>query len=97
VARVEILGTDGNLSCLRITLREGKNRHIRRLFNALRDNRLGKPLKVMALKRIRFGSTTLDLAEGKWRFLDPGETERLLAGDGRAMGTGPDPGPARPI
>lgn len=76
--RAELLGTEGKLSKLRITLREGKNRHIRRLFNGLRDSRLKKPLKVMVLKRVRFGTVELDLDEGQWRFLERAEEERLL-------------------
>lgn len=76
--QVEILGSEGKLSHLRMTLTEGKNRHIRRLFNGLRDSRLNKPLKVMVLKRVRFGTVGLDLEEGQWRFLERAEEERLL-------------------
>jgi 23S rRNA pseudouridine2605 synthase len=78
VHSAEILGNEGQLSYLRVVLNEGKNRQIRRIFNALRDSRLNKPLKVMALKRVGFGNVGLDLEEGKWRFLGIEETERLL-------------------
>ncbi len=77
--QARILGTEGKLSRVRLILREGRNRQIRRLFNALRDDRLGKPLKVMALRRVRFGPQALDLGEGDWRFLSESEEGELLA------------------
>lgn len=73
-----VIGNLGQLSFLRVVLNEGKNRQIRRIFNALRDSRLNKPLKVMALKRVGFGNVGLDLEVGKWRFLGIKETDRLL-------------------
>lgn len=76
---VELLENDGKLTRARVVLEEGKNRQVRRLFAALRDKKLGKPLKVMALKRIRIGPLELDVEEGKWRYLTEKETENLLA------------------
>ena len=56
---------------LKVTLREGKNREIRRVFA-----KLGYP--VASLKRVRIGSLTLHgLGDGDWRFLQLGEVARL--------------------
>ncbi|MEC8651411.1 MAG: pseudouridine synthase [Planctomycetota bacterium] len=56
---------------LKVTLREGKNREIRRVFA-----KLGYP--VSSLKRVRIGSLTLHgLGDGDWRFLQLGEVARL--------------------
>lgn len=56
---------------LKVTLREGKNREIRRVFA-----KLGYP--VTSLKRIRIGPLTLHgLREGKWRFLQLDEVAKL--------------------
>jgi 23S rRNA pseudouridine2605 synthase len=60
---------------LKVTLREGKNREIRRIFA-----KLGSP--VLTLKRVRIGGLTLHtLRSGKHRFLKPEELEdlRILA------------------
>lgn len=75
---VEILRTVGAKTILRVVLDEGKNRHIRRMFGALKDPLLGTPLKVLELKRTAFGSLKLDLLSGQWRFLTPQESEALL-------------------
>ena len=56
---------------MRIVLTEGKNRQIRRICQ-----KVGLP--VTALKRIRIKKLKLgNLAEGKWRYLTPGEVEML--------------------
>ena len=58
---LRILGEDHRDSIVEVTLTEGKNREIRRLFAAL-----GKPVK--RLVRTSFGPFDLgDLAYGKWR------------------------------
>ena len=75
---IEVLGGAGPKTRLRVVLDEGKNRHIRRIFGALRDPRFGTPLKVLELKRTAIGDLTLDVASGRWRFLDGGEVARLL-------------------
>ncbi len=77
---IVLLGGAGPKSRLRVTLDEGKNRHIRRLFGALRDPKFGTPLKVVELKRTHIGSLTLDLPSGGWRFLDECEAKTLLGG-----------------
>ena len=74
---VEKLGVGGAKTKLKIIIDEGKNRHIRRLFGAMKDPKFGTPLKVLELKRISIGSFELDIESGKWRFLT-GEEERIL-------------------
>jgi 23S rRNA pseudouridine2605 synthase len=60
-AKIDIIRQDKSSTYLKITLTEGKNREIRRLFESL-----GK--KVKKLKRIQFGPFTLgDIPEGKWK------------------------------
>lgn len=56
---------------LHVTLREGRNRQIRRMFDLV-----GYPVR--ALKRTRIGPLRLgDLPEGRWRFLNPAEVSEL--------------------
>lgn len=55
----------------RMTLKEGKNRQIRRMVRKVGN-------RVVALKRLRIASVKLGgLPEGHWRFLSPGEVDRL--------------------
>ena len=75
----EILGTAGPKTRLRVVLDEGKNRHIRRLFGALRDPLHGTPLKVVDLKRTAVGPLGLDVPSGAWRWLEPEEVRALRA------------------
>jgi len=74
---VEKIGIGGAKTKLRVQIDEGKNRHIRRLFGALKDQKFGTPLKVLDLKRISIGSFKLDIEIGKWRYLSL-EEERML-------------------
>ena len=54
-----------------ITLQEGRNREVRRIFEALR-------LKVTQLDRVSFGGITpLGISRGEWRFLNRNEIEHL--------------------
>lgn len=76
--RVEVKGGAGPKTRLEVELDEGKNRHIRRMFGALKDPKFGTPLKVLELKRIQIGGLKLDVESGKWRFLTVAE-EKLLA------------------
>ena len=77
-SRVELLGGAGPKTRLKVTLEEGKNRHIRRLFGALKDPKFGTPLKVLELKRVAVGDLLLDVPSGAWRFLSDEEAVRLL-------------------
>ena len=78
VLDVEIKGGAGHKTKLEVTLDEGKNRHIRRLFGSLKDEKFGTALKVLELKRIRIGGLNLDVAAGKWRFLSNDDELLLL-------------------
>ena len=44
---VDKIGMGGAKTKLRVQINEGKNRHIRRLFGAMKDNKFGTPLKVL--------------------------------------------------
>ena len=74
---VEKIGTGGAKTKLKVQIDEGKNRHIRRLFGALKDPKFGTPLKVLNLNRISIGSFKLNIEIGKWRYLSL-EEERML-------------------
>jgi 23S rRNA pseudouridine2605 synthase len=76
-AKVEKIGQGGAKTKLRVELEEGKNRHIRRLFGALKDPKFGTPLKVLELTRVSIGSFQLNIEMGKWRYLTL-EEERIL-------------------
>lgn len=77
-AKVEKVGTGGAKTKLLVKIDEGKNRHIRRLFGALKDPKFGTPLKVLNLNRISIGSFKLDIEIGKWRYLSAEEEKMLL-------------------
>jgi 23S rRNA pseudouridine2605 synthase len=92
-ARVVVQQRSPKLSKLLVTLREGKNREVRRVFA-----RLGH--KVLDLKRIRIGP--LDdrgLRAGRWRPLTRGEVGELLEWvddeQGQAQGQGRERGGGR--
>jgi len=69
---VEFLrGRPGGAAEYRITLGEGRNRQIRRMFEAL-------GFRVLTLRRVAIGSLTLgNLPLGQWRELSAAEIERL--------------------
>jgi 23S rRNA pseudouridine2605 synthase len=75
---VEKIGMGGAKTKLNIVIDEGKNRHIRRLFGAMKDPKFGTPLKVLELKRISIGSFQLDIDSSKWRFLSLEEEKALI-------------------
>lgn len=75
---VEKISTGGAKTKLRIKIDEGKNRHIRRLFGALKDPKFGTPLKVLELSRISIGNFNLDIESGKWRYLSQEEAKILI-------------------
>ena len=76
--KVEKIGNGGAKTKLRIQIDEGKNRHIRRLFGALKDPKFGTPLKVLSLSRISIGSLNLNIESGKWRYLSLMEEKSLM-------------------
>jgi 23S rRNA pseudouridine2605 synthase len=62
---------DGKFATISITIREGRNRQVRRMFEAIRH-------PVIRLKRVAFGGVTLDnLQRGKYRALTPEELDAL--------------------
>lgn len=63
---------------LRVQINEWKNRHIRRLFWAMKDPKFGTPLKVLELQRVSIGSLQMDIQSGKWRYLSEEEENNLL-------------------
>lgn len=75
---VEKIGMGGAKTKLRVQIDEGRNRHIRRLFGALKDPKFGTPLKVLNLSRISIGGFELDIELGKWRFLSQEEEKMLI-------------------
>lgn len=71
VHQATILRTADRTCWLEITLKEGRNRHLRRLLGALE-------VEVLRLVRVQIGSLTLGaLAKASWRFLTPEEARRL--------------------
>ncbi|MGH8621117.1 MAG: pseudouridine synthase, partial [Burkholderiales bacterium] len=71
---VEDAGGEGTNHWYRIVIREGRNRVVRRLFEAL-------GLAVSRLMRVRFGPVTLPprLKRGQYVELPPGEVRQLLS------------------
>jgi 23S rRNA pseudouridine2605 synthase len=67
-------GKGGTNRWYRVVLREGRNREVRRLFEAV-------GARVSRLVRVRYGTIELprDLAAGAWRELPPEAAKRLLA------------------
>ncbi|MEK3881495.1 pseudouridine synthase [Paenibacillus sp. PL2-23] len=65
--------TEKNEATITITIYEGRNRQVRRMFEAINH-------KVIRLKRIKFGDLGLQqLPRGKYRHLTPQEVQELLA------------------
>ncbi len=83
-ARVVVLKRSPQQSSLEITIREGKNREVRRMLA-----RVGA--KVRSLQRVRIGPLTVrGLREGRWRAMSRDEVEALLtASDPSAPGPVP--------
>ena len=77
---VEKIGMGGAKTKLKIIINEGKNRHIRRLFGALKDPKFNTPLKVVNLTRVSIGNFKLDIESAKWRYLTLAEEQTLLKG-----------------
>lgn len=77
--RIEALNPDarGTNRWYRVTLREGRNREVRRIFSAV-------GARVSRLRRVRYGSIELpaDLAAGDWRELAPERVAELALNAG---------------
>ncbi|MNL46965.1 Ribosomal large subunit pseudouridine synthase B [compost metagenome] len=74
------LGTEGEQSKVRITIHEGRNRQVRRMFAAI-----GHP--VVRLKRLSVGTVSLEgLALGGYRPLTPQEVVALKQQTGHEEG-----------
>lgn len=70
-AEIEVLQQEKGQTCLKIQMREGRNRQIRRIAELL-----GHP--VLRLHRLGIGAINLgDLHRGQWRNLTPWEVESL--------------------
>ena len=80
---VEKIGMGRAKTKLKIVINEGKNRHIRRLFGAMKDQKFGTPLKVLELKRVSIGSFELDIESGTWRYLSVEEERELTQNLGK--------------
>jgi 23S rRNA pseudouridine2605 synthase len=73
-ARVRIIKAEERGSVVELTIHEGKNRQVRRMFEAAGHT-------VLHLKRIAIGQVTIGgLEEGKWRNLSKKEIEMLKGG-----------------
>jgi 23S rRNA pseudouridine2605 synthase len=70
-AQVEVVRREGSHSWVKITIREGRNRQVRRMFEAVGHS-------VSRLQRIQLGFLTLEnLRPGQYRRLTPEEIARL--------------------
>lgn len=70
--RVKILHTVNDKTWLEVSLQEGKNQHIKKMFKAV-------GYLVLKIKRFSIGSVTLgDLEPGRFRKLSPAEITELL-------------------
>jgi 23S rRNA pseudouridine2605 synthase len=75
---VSVRGVVGPNSLVEVVLDEGKNRHIRRIFGGLRDDRHNRFFKALDLTRVSIGPVHLDIEPGRWRFLKESESEAVL-------------------
>ncbi|MDE0308240.1 MAG: pseudouridine synthase [Acidiferrobacterales bacterium] len=71
--QIETLKGKGSNQWYRIILKQGRNREIRRAWEAVGN-------QVSRLKRVRYGSIVLDnrLPQGKWKELDRTQTSQLM-------------------
>lgn len=70
-AKVRVIDTDKKNTVVEITIHEGRNRQVRKMFEVL-------DYPVLRLKRVAIGPLTIDgIEEGKWRYLRKNEIDRL--------------------
>jgi len=70
-AKIHVLSSTKRGTLIKVELREGRKRELRKMFEAVGH-------KVLALKRVRFGSLSLGgLKKGQWRYLTREEFARL--------------------
>lgn len=70
-AEVELLDSDANGAVVKITIHEGKNRQVRRMFEAV-------GCRVINLRRVSIGKVEIgNLPEGRWRYLTSHEINYL--------------------
>lgn len=70
-SKIRIVDDSSTNSIVEITMHEGKNRQVRKMFASLKH-------PVLHLKRVAIGSVRInDLEEGKWRYLSKKEVEQL--------------------
>ncbi|MBS7297996.1 MAG: rRNA pseudouridine synthase [Eubacteriales bacterium] len=71
-AEVEILDADNTATLVKITIHEGRNRQVRKMFEAV-------GVKVKGLRRISIGTVELgNLPLGRWRYLTTHEVNYLM-------------------
>ena len=72
-AKVRIIKQETFATVVLVTIHEGRNRQVRRMFEETGH-------KVLQLRRVRFGPLELgDLPRGQWRELTSDEIRRLMA------------------
>ncbi|MFF2482119.1 pseudouridine synthase [Paenibacillus sp. NPDC058071] len=70
-AEYQDIDTEKNVSTIRITIHEGRNRQVRRMFEAINH-------PVIRLRRVKFGELGLqNMARGQFRHLTPVEVKEL--------------------
>lgn len=70
-AKVEVLKTLNGVTCIKMTIHEGRKRQIKRMFSAIGHS-------VLRLKRIKLGPLEIgDLPSGKFRYLSEQEVTAL--------------------
>ena len=70
-ARVRVIKEETFATTVLVSIHEGRNRQVRRMFEAIGH-------QVVSLKRVRFGPLQLgDLQRGHWRYLTDEEVQKL--------------------
>ncbi len=71
-AHADVVGYKGNNAIVEITIREGRNRQVRRMLQAVN-------YPVISLKRVQLGGLSVGaLKEGEWRYLRRADFEALF-------------------